>query len=52
MYKKKLTEQLVVLEERQKQCTVDEVAELLALSKNILAIAKKIDEIDQKTQTE
>ncbi len=52
MYIKKLTEQLVLLEERQKQCTVDEVAELLALSKNILAIAKKLDELDQKIQTD
>lgn len=52
MYKKKLEEQLVLLEELQKRCAVNEVEGFLTLSKNILAIAKKIDEIDQKAQTE
>lgn len=52
MYKKKLEEQLVLLEELQKQCTFNEVEGFLALSKNILAVAKKIDELDQKAQIE
>lgn len=46
MYKKKLKEQLLLLEERQKECDGTETAEFLALCKEILAIAKKIDEVD------
>ena len=47
MYKKKLTEQLVLLEERQKSCGCNETSELVVLSQNILLIAEKIDELDQ-----
>lgn len=47
MYKKKLTEQLVLLEERQKDCGCNETSEFVLLSQNILLIAEKIDELDQ-----
>lgn len=47
MYKKKLTEQLVLLEERQKSCGCNETSEFVVLSQNILLIAEKIDELDQ-----
>lgn len=47
MYRRKLAEQLVLLEERQKECGMDETSEFVALSQNILLIAEKIDELDQ-----
>ncbi len=51
MYKTKLTEQLALLEKWQSQCAAGEIPELLTLSKSILAIAKKIDELEQRAQT-
>ena len=50
MYKSKLKEQLSLLEERQKMCDGTETAGFLALCKEILAIAKKIDELDNKPE--
>lgn len=47
MYRRKLAEQLVLLEERQKECGIDKTSEFVALSQNILLIAEKIDELDQ-----
>lgn len=47
MYKKKLTEQLALLEKRQKECDINETSEFVVLSQNILLIAEKIDELDQ-----
>ena len=47
MYKRKLKEQLLLLEERQKGCGCNETSEFVLLSQNILLIAEKIDELDQ-----
>ena len=49
MYRKKLVEQLKLYEERQKSGMID-TDDFRELSRDILAIAKKIDELDQKTQ--
>lgn len=50
MYREKLVEQLKLYEERQRMTCVD-TDDFRELSRDILAIAKKIDELDQKTQS-
>ena len=47
MYREKLISQIEVLEKAQTRC--DEVYEFIILSRNILDIAKKIDELDEKS---
>lgn len=48
MYREKLIAQIEVLEKAQTRC--NDVQEFITLSRNILDIAKKIDELDEKTR--
>lgn len=47
MYREKLISQIEALEKAQTRC--NDVQEFITLSRNILDIAKKIDELDEKT---
>lgn len=48
MYREKLIEQLKFLEVRQKNCSQFDIDDVLALSRDILVLAKKIDEYDKQ----
>lgn len=44
MYREKQLSQLAFLEELQKKCTVNDVSEAIEIGRNILSIAKRLDE--------
>ena len=49
MYRDTLIEQKKILEEKQKECSGSDIdiSEVIELSKSIIALAKKIDELDR-----
>ena len=47
MYRDTLIEQKRILEEKQKECSEFDISEVIELSKNIIVLAKKIDELDR-----
>ena len=50
MYREKLISQIAALEDMQRRCTITDISELVELGKNILSLAKKIDELDENTE--
>lgn len=49
MYREKLISQIEVFENAQKICCITDIPELVELSDNILKLAKKVDELDEKS---
>lgn len=52
MYRETLIEQKKFLEERQKACERVDLAEVIELSRQIITIAKKVDEYDEEHKNE
>jgi hypothetical protein len=52
MYRETLIEQKKLLEEKQRSCERIDLSDLIELGKNIIILAKKIDEYDAKEKTE
>ncbi len=46
MYKEKLAEQITELEVLQMKCSVCDVSEFIEIGRNILLLAKKIDDLE------
>ena len=52
MYRETLIEQKKLLEEKQRSCERIDLSDLIELGKNIIILAKKIDEYDAVEKTE
>lgn len=52
MYRETLIEQKKLLEERQLSCERVDLTELIELAKNIITLAKRIDDYDEEHKTE
>jgi hypothetical protein len=52
MYRETLIEQKKLLEEKQCSCERIDLSDLIELGKNIIILAKKIDEYDAEEKTE
>ena len=52
MYRETLIEQKKLLEEKQRSCERIDLSDLIELGKNIIILAKKIDEYDAEEKTE